>query len=104
MSEQIAKLLEEIKTNNHKEVVVYSMSHCPACNDLKKKLDHVGIYYENVEMEGNEEMWSKIKEEGGADYVPQVRVSGKLIHEFEEINDLIGMVISEMVGRRIIIK
>jgi len=104
MSQQISKLLEEIKENNHKEVIVYTMSHCPACNELKTKLDHVGIYYENIEMEGNDKMWSKLKEEGGADYVPQVRISGKLIYEFEEINDLMGIVISEMVGRRIIIK
>jgi glutaredoxin len=104
MNQQINRLLEEIKENNNKEVILYTMSHCPACKELKEKLDHVGIYYRNVEMEGNDKVWSEIKSEGGADYVPQVRVSGTLIHEFDEINDLIGMVISEMIGRKIIIK
>jgi len=60
--------------------------------------------YEYVEMEDNEKMWTWLKENGGQDYVPQVKVEDKLINEFEEINDLVGMVISEMVGRKIVIK
>ena len=55
-------------------------------------------------MEGNDEMWEWLKENGGKDYVPQVKVENKLINEFDEINDLVGMVISEMIGRKIVIK
>jgi glutaredoxin len=104
MSSQIEKLLQEIKNNNNKEIVLYTMEHCPACKELKKKLDHLNITYENVEMEGNEKMWEWLKEKGGKDYVPQVNIEGKILNEFDEINDLISMVISEMIGRRIIIK
>ena len=98
------KLLEDIGNNNHKDITLYTMEHCPACKELKTKLDHVGIVYENVEMEGNDEMWEWLKENGGKDYVPQVKVEDKLISEFDEINDLVGMVISEMIGRKIVIK
>jgi len=103
MNQQIKKLLEDIKLSD-KEITVYGMSHCPACQQLKEKLDHLNIAYESVEMEGNEKMWKWLKETGGKDYAPQVKVEDKLLNEFDEINDLVGMVLSEMVGRRIIIK
>jgi len=104
MSQQVQKLLEEIKNNDNKSITVFSMSTCPACKELKKKLDHIGIMYEDMEMENNEKMWKWLKENGGQEYVPQVKVDDKILSEFEEINDLVGMVISEMVGRRIVIK
>ena len=104
MSQQIERLLEEIKKNSNKNVTLYTMDHCPACKQLKEKLDHLNIYYENVEMDGNDDMWKWLKENGGQDYVPQANVEGKLLSDFNEINDLIGMIISEMIGRRIIIK
>lgn len=104
MSHQVQRLLEDIKNNGNKKVVLYTMSHCPACKELKNKLDHLHITYENVEMEGNDDVWKILREEGGKDYVPQVRVEKKLISEFEEVNDLIGLVISEMIGRNVIIK
>lgn len=103
MNNQVQKLLEELKENSDKNIVVYSMEHCPACKELKGKLEHLNINYENVEMEGNEKMWEWLKENGGKDYVPQVNVEGKLLNEFEQINDLVAMVISEMVGRKIVI-
>jgi hypothetical protein len=55
-------------------------------------------------MENNDEMWTWLKENGGKDYVPQVNIEGKILNEFEEINELVGMLISEMIGRKIIIK
>lgn len=106
MSEQkkIEKLLQEIKLNDYKKVTLYTMEHCPACRELKSKLEHLNIGYENVDMDGNEEMWNYLKETGGKDYVPQVDVEGTLLNEFDEINDLISLVITEIVGRKIVIK
>lgn len=104
MNQEIQKLLQEIKENNNKNIVLYTMEHCPACKELKSKLDHLNINYSNIEMEGNDKMWEWVKENGGKDYVPQVNFEGKILCEFDEINDLVGMVISEMVGRKIIIK
>ena len=104
MNKQVQRLLEEIKDNSDKKITVYGMEHCPACKELKTKLDHIGIVYESVEMDGNEKMWKWLKENGGKEYVPQVKVEDKLLNEFEEINDLMGMVLSEVIGRRIVIK
>lgn len=103
MNEQVQKLLQEIKLNSYKEITLYTMEHCPACKELKNKLEHLNINYTNVEMDGNEEMWKWLKENGGKDYVPQVKVEDKILNEFDQINDLVAMVISEMVGRKIII-
>lgn len=102
--DQIKKLLQEINENNDKNVILYTMEHCPACKELKEKLDHLNINYENVEMEGNQKMWDWLKENNGKDYVPQANVEGKLLSEFNEVNDLVGMVISEIINRRIVIK
>ena len=38
MNQQIKKLLEDIKLSD-KEITVYGMSHCPACQQLKEKLE-----------------------------------------------------------------
>ena len=103
MNEQVQKLLQEIKLNSYKEITLYTMEHCPACKELKNKLEHLNINYNNVEMDGNEKMWEWIKENGGKDYVPQVKVEDKILNEFDQIKDLVAMVISEMVGRKIVI-
>lgn len=104
MNQQVLNLLEDIKNNSDKRITLYTMEHCPACQELKRKLDHVGIMYENVEMEGNEKMWKHLKEIGGQDYVPQVMVESTLIQEYEEVNELISKIITEMIGRKIVIK
>ena len=72
--QQVNNLLREIQENNHKKVFVYSLEGCPACEDLKTKLDKIGLVYENVEMSGNNAMWDKLTEWGGSEFVPQVKV------------------------------
>ena len=104
--EKIVKLLTEIKDNNYKEVIVYSLEGCPACDELKKKFDNIGITYEQVVMNGNDDMWEKISEMGGSDCAPQVKIQDYLIkeEEYESINELISRVVSKMIGKNIILK
>ena len=103
---QIKSLLQEIKHNSNKKVLVYSLDGCPACEELKEKMDKLGIVYENVEMSGNDSMWDKLKEMGGSEYVPQVKVAFNLIKEdeYETVDELLGKTISNIVGRKIVIK
>tara|TARA_R110002153_G_scaffold63785_2_gene171046 strand:+ start:4828 stop:5157 length:330 start_codon:yes stop_codon:yes gene_type:complete len=105
-NKKVKNLLQEIEENKHKKVLVYSLEGCPACDDLKGKFDKIGLTYENVEMSGNEEMWTKIEEWGGSEYVPQVKVESSLIKEdeYETITDLIGKTLSKLLDRKIIIK
>ena len=104
--QQVNNLLREIQENNHKKVFVYSLEGCPACEDLKTKLDKIGLVYENVEMSGNNAMWDKLTEWGGSEFVPQVKVVDYLIkeNEYETVTDLISKTLTNLLGRKIIIK
>lgn len=103
---QVIKLLKEIEENKNKKVLVYSLQGCPACDELKEKLDKLGLVYENVEMSGNDKVWDELSDMGGSDFVPQVRVLDHLIKEseYETITDLIGKTLSNLLDRKIIIK
>jgi glutaredoxin len=105
-NKQIKNLLEEIKENEDKKVLIYSLDGCPACNDLKNKLDKIGLRYEIVEMNGNEEMWSKLDQMGGSEFAPQVSVEGYLIkeNEYSDINQLISCTLTNLLNRKIVIK
>ncbi len=103
---KVKTLLEDIEKNKEKKILIYSLEGCPACKELKTKLDKLGLTYENVAMNGNEEMWDKLKEWGGSEYAPQVKVEDYLIkeNEYKDINQLVGRTLTTMLGRKIIIK
>jgi glutaredoxin len=103
---EVKKLLNEIQENNHKEITVYALEGCPACIELKDKLDKIGVQYENVVMDGNEAMWKQLEEWGGSDFAPQVKVEGYLIKEdeYDTVNELISKTLTNLLGRDIIIK
>ena len=103
---QVNRLLKEIQDNNHKNVKIYSLSDCPACNELKSKIERIGLVYENIEMSEFENLWDELEERGGSDFVPQVEVEGHLIkeNEYENITELIGKTLTYLLERNIIIK
>lgn len=106
MKPEIKKLLEDIQLHKDKKVTLYTFKTCPACIELKKKLNKIDVIYEEVDMEGNEPMWDQLKKDGGSLYVPQVRVQDYLIkeNEYEDVNQLISQTLSNMIGRKIVIK
>ena len=103
---QIKRLLEEIQDNSHKKITFYTLEGCPACNELKEKASKIGLVWEDVEMTNNDEMWKKLMDKGGSDFVPQVEVEGYLIkeEEYDDVNDLIGKTLSNLLERKIVIK
>tara|TARA_B100000925_G_C21722559_1_gene351549 strand:+ start:232 stop:555 length:324 start_codon:yes stop_codon:yes gene_type:complete len=103
---KIFKLLKEIKDNDHKNISVYALNGCPACDELKKKLNNIGITYEEIIMNGNDDMWSKLEEWGGSDFAPQVKVEDYLIKEdeYETVNELISKTVSLVIDRRVVLK
>lgn len=101
---QIKRLLEDINTNSTKKLVLYSIDGCPACVEFKEKLNRLDIRYENVEMQDNEEMWAKLEEMGGSEYVPQITVEGTIIKDYKDVNELLSKTISEMINRKVILK
>ena len=105
-NEQIKRLLSEINDNSHKSVKVYGLAGCPACVELKEKMDKIGIVYENVLMDEEEELWDTLSEMGGSEFVPQVQVEDYLIkeHEYLDINELISKTLTNLLERNIVIK
>jgi glutaredoxin len=101
---QIRRILEDINNNGNKQLTVFSIKGCPACNEFKGKLSELGITYENVDMEGNDKMWSKISEMGGSEFVPQIMIEGNLIKDYQDVNELLSKSISEMIERKVILK
>jgi len=103
---QVNRLLKEIQDNNHKNIKIYSLSDCPACNELKSKVERIGLVYENVEMSGSDDLWEDLENRGGSEFVPQVEVEGHLIKEdeYENITELIGKTLTYLLERNIIIK
>lgn len=101
----VKKLLKEISDNNHKEVIVYALEGCPACEELKTKFDNIGLTYENITMNGNEKMWKELEDMGGSDFAPQVKVDGYLIKEdeYDDVNQLISKTLTNLLGRKIIV-
>lgn len=102
----ISKLLKEIKDNDYKKVVVYALDSCPACIELKHKFNNIGVTYENVSMDGNDDMWDELEKRGGSGYAPQVEIEGYLIKEdeYETINELISEAVSLMIERKVVLK
>jgi len=105
MSEKVKQLLKEIEESD-KKVVLYTLDGCPACEELKTKLDKMGLVYETVIMNGNKLMWDKLSEMGGSEYAPQVQVEDYLIKEdeYDTVNELISKTLTNTIGRKIIIK
>ncbi len=103
---QVKKLLEDIQQSKDKKVLVYALDGCPACDDLKTKLDKIGVVYENIIMNGNEGMWDKLSEMGGSEYAPQVQVEDYLIkeNEYEDMNQLLSCTLTNLLDRKIVIK
>ena len=101
---QIKRLLEDINSNSGKEITLYSINGCPACEEFKTKLGKLDITYESIDMEGNDDMWETLSEMGGSEYVPQIKIEGTLIKEYEDVNELLSKTISEIINRNVILK
>jgi glutaredoxin len=101
---QIKRLLEDIQSNKDKNLILYSIDGCPACEEFKSKLAKLDITYESVDMEGNDDMWTKLEEMGGSEFVPQITIEGNLIKEYNDVNELLSKTISEIINRKVILK
>jgi len=106
MRPEIQKLMEDIELNKDKKITLYTFKTCPACVELKKKLNKINVLYEEVDMEDNDLMWKTLEGEGGSNFVPQVRVEGYLIkeNEYDNVNELVSKTLTNMIGRKVVIK
>jgi len=57
-----------------KLVLIYSMTECPHCTDLKEMVKAEGINFKNVDVDEFEEEWEEIKEITKTEFVPTIFV------------------------------
>jgi glutaredoxin 3 len=69
-------------------VRVYSKQHCPYCVRAKALLDKKAIAYEEIDVEGNDDLRIWLAEASGQKTVPQIFVGERPLGGFSDIDAL----------------
>lgn len=69
-------------------VRVYSKKHCPYCVRAKELLDRKGIAYEEIDVEGKDDLRVWLAEASGQKTVPQIFVGERPLGGFSDIDAL----------------
>lgn len=71
------------------KVEIYTTTYCPYCVKAKKLLDKKGVGYEEVNVEGDDEMRATLVERtGGRRTVPQIFIDGELVGGCDDLHSL----------------
>lgn len=70
-----------------KKVEVYTKDYCPYCVSVKELFDSLGLEYNEIEINSQEEM-QKLIEKSGMMTVPQVFIGGELIGGYDDTKAL----------------
>ena len=57
-----------------KLVLIYSMTECPHCSDLKEMVKAEGINFKTIDVDEFEDDWERVKELTGTEFVPTIMV------------------------------
>lgn len=69
-------------------VRVYSKKNCPYCVRAKALLDKKGVAYEEIDVEGNDDLRIWLAEASGQKTVPQIFVGERPLGGFSDIDAL----------------
>jgi glutaredoxin 3 len=67
------------------KVKLYTTNYCPYCVRAKRLLESKGISFEEINLEGQPEELSRLKERTGWRTVPQIFINDKLIGGYDEL-------------------
>lgn len=70
------------------KVTVYTKDHCPYCVRAKRLLDRKGVAYEEVNVEGRDELRTWLVEATGQRTVPQIFVGERSLGGFSDVDAL----------------
>jgi glutaredoxin 3 len=70
------------------KVTVYTKQHCPFCVRAKRLLEKKGVPYEEVAIEGKDELRTWLAEKSGQMTVPQVFAGDRSLGGFAEVDAL----------------
>ena len=69
-------------------ILVYSKRICPYCDHAKKLLDSLGVQYQEINVDENQEQLEKMMRDSGRRTVPQIFIHGKSIGGFDDLSAL----------------
>jgi len=81
-------------------VVIYTKTVCPYCTSAKSLFKNLGIQFEEINLDGNDELRAKLSSENnGFRTVPMIFIDGKFIGGFDDANKLhINGQLTKMLG------
>lgn len=72
-----------------KKIVVYRTNYCPFCDMAKRLLQQHQYEFEEVNLDGQDELRMKLsKENGGWRTVPMIFIGDEFVGGFDELNKL----------------
>lgn len=70
------------------QVRLYSKKHCPFCVRAKALLDRKGVRYEEIDVEGRDDLRTWLAEASGQKTVPQIFAGDRSLGGFSDIDAL----------------
>lgn len=70
------------------KVLIYTKSFCPYCDRAKALFKRKGANYEEISVEGNEKLYSELKQKTGLMTVPQIFINDELIGGYSDLSAL----------------
>lgn len=70
------------------KVTIYTKKICPYCVRAKRLLDRKGVRYEEIDVEGKEDLRAWLVEATGQQTVPQIFAAGRSLGGFSDIDAL----------------
>lgn len=70
------------------KVTVYTKDNCPYCVRAKRLLDKKGVAYEEVNVEGNDDLRVWLREQTGQLTVPQIFAGDRSLGGFSDLDAL----------------
>jgi len=67
-----------------KKIMIYTISGCPHCEELKDFLRKRGVEFEDIDVEENDEVAEEIIEKTGQNGFPVIDIDGEIIIGFDE--------------------
>ncbi len=67
------------------KVLIYTKSYCPYCDRAKALLQRKGASYEEISVEGNEKIYTELKQKTGLMTVPQIFINDELIGGYTDL-------------------
>ncbi len=67
------------------KVLIYTKSYCPYCDRAKALLKRKGASYEEISVEGDEKIYTELKQKTGLMTVPQIFINDELIGGYTDL-------------------